>query len=128
MGIFTKARVKMKHSQLLPLFLFLSLYASSVFSMAYHCGLRACKEGVSSEVKKECFICKTLITRDCKSKEITYGLCGCPECASAKGDECGPLKASCASHLTCHKEKGACDYCNGVCVEKKARNNKNWFG
>merc|ERR1712126_281455 len=127
MGI-TKARVTMKHSQLLPVFVLLSLHASSVFSLSYNCGLDPCKPGVHRKDSKECMVCERVISARCKSKEVVFGLCGCPECAKAKGEECSPFDR-CAGHLTCYKEnRRPLDYGSGVCVEKRRRNKKKLAG
>merc|ERR1712126_509618 len=120
-------RVKMKHSQLLPVFVLLSLHASSVFSLSFRCGgPDRCKPGVHGKQSEKCYVCEPLVSADCKSKEILHGYCGCPVCAVAKGEPCNYLtqRVSCASNLTCYKEKDAHDYADGVCVEKKEKKPK----
>merc|ERR1712098_120953 len=128
MGI-SKERVTMKQYQLLPLFLFLSLYPSSIFSRSYRC-LPNCRPGIHTKDSK-CYVCKPLVTTDCSTKEIVNHRCGCPRCAKAKGEKCGGmtgLRGKCASFLTCKDIPSRSRvfrrwslFRHGVCVEKQSK-------
>merc|ERR1712243_6836 len=121
MGIH-KPGVAMKHCRLLLLSLYLSL--PSVFSLSCP---RKCRPGF---LKRNivCEVCKTVVSADCSTKEVVYGICGCPVCARAEGEKCNGLWSSdesCASFLTCKLEKPKRPkpklHWSGVCVKKEVK-------